>query len=164
MLFQVVLASARKSLDINSPYLLPDRSGRRALVAAARRGVRIRIITPGRANNHPLARRASRRRYGELLEAGIEILEFQPGMIHAKILVADGVCCVMGSTNFDSRSFDLNDEVNIVLVDNTLAARLAVDFERDCASSRAITYAQWHDRPLSEKALAMLGVFLERQE
>jgi cardiolipin synthase len=164
VLFQVVLASARKSLDINSPYLLPDRSGRRALVAAARRGVRIRIITPGRANNHPLARRASRRRYGELLEAGIEILEFQPGMIHAKILVADGVCCVMGSTNFDSRSFDLNDEVNIVLVDNTLAARLAVDFERDCASSRAITYAQWRDRPLSEKALAMLGVFLERQE
>jgi cardiolipin synthase len=164
VLFQVVLASARKSLDINSPYLLPDRSGRRALVAAARRGVRIRIITPGRANNHPLARRASRRRYGELLEAGIEILEFQPGMIHAKILVADGVCCVMGSTNFDSRSFDLNDEVNIVLVDNTLAARLAVDFERDCASSRAITYAQWRDRPLSEKTLAMLGVFLERQE
>ena len=83
-----------------------------------------------------MARRASRRRYGELLEAGVEIFEFQPGMIHAKILVADGVCCVMGSTNFDSRSFDLNDEVNIVLLDATVAARLRTDFERDRAASR----------------------------
>jgi cardiolipin synthase len=164
VLFQVVLASARRSLDINSPYFLPDRSARRELVAAARRGVRVRIMTPGRANNHPLVRRASRRRYGELLEAGIEILEFQPGMIHAKILVADGVCCVMGSTNFDSRSFDLNDEVNIVVVDAAVADRLRLDFERDCAASRPITYADWRARSLGEKALAMLGVFLERQE
>jgi len=164
VLFQLVLAAARESIDINSPYFLPDESARLELVAAARRGVRIRIITPGRANNHPLARRASRRRYGELLEAGVEIFEFQPGMIHAKILVADGVCCVMGSTNFDSRSFDLNDEVNIVLLDATLAARLRTDFERDRAASQPIGHAEWRNRPLGEKALALLGVFLERQE
>jgi cardiolipin synthase len=85
-------------------------------------------------------------------------------MIHAKILVADGVCCVMGSTNFDSRSFDLNDEVNIVLLDATLAARLRTDFERDRAASQPIGHAEWRNRPLGEKALALLGVFLERQE
>jgi len=164
VLFQVVLAAARVSVDINSPYFLPDASARRELIAAARRGVRIRIMTPGRANNHPLVRRASRRRYGELLEAGIEMLEYQPGMIHAKILVADGACCIMGSTNFDSRSFDLNDEVNIVLIDPALALRLHADFERDVAVSRPVTYEEWRNRPLGEKALAMLGVFLERQE
>lgn len=164
VLFQVVLAAARVSIDINSPYFLPDASARRELIAAARRGVRIRIMTPGSANNHPMTRRASRRRYGELLEAGIEMLEYQPGMIHAKILVADGACCVMGSTNFDSRSFDLNDEVNIVLIDPVLAVRLTADFERDVAVSHSVTYAEWRNRSLGEKTLAMLGVFLERQE
>jgi len=164
VLFQVVLAAARVSVDINSPYFLPDASARRELIAAARRGVRIRIMTPGIANNHPLARRASRRRYGELLAAGIEMLEYQPGMIHAKILVADRACCIMGSTNFDSRSFDLNDEVNIVLVDPKLAARLNADYERDVAVSRPVTLEEWRNRPLGEKTLALLGFFLERQE
>jgi len=164
VLFQVVLAAARVSVDINSPYFLPDASARRELIVAARRGVRIRIMTPGDANNHPLARRASRRRYGELLAAGIEMLEYQPGMIHAKILVADGACCIMGSTNFDSRSFDLNDEVNIVLVDPKLAQRLKEDYERDVAASRPVTLDEWRNRPIVEKTLALLGFFLERQE
>lgn len=164
VLFQVVLAAARVSVDINSPYFLPDASARRELISAARRGVRVRIMTPGDANNHPLARRASRRRYGELLAAGIEMLEYQPGMIHAKILVADGACCIMGSTNFDSRSFDLNDEVNIVLVDPELAARLKADYERDAAASRPVTLDEWRNRPIGEKTLALLGFFLERQE
>jgi len=159
-----VLAAARVSVDINSPYFLPDASARRELIVAARRGVRIRIMTPGDANNHPLARRASRRRYGELLAAGIEMLEYQPGMIHAKILVADGACCIMGSTNFDSRSFDLNDEVNIVLVDPKLAQRLKEDYERDVAASRPVTLDEWRNRPIVEKTLALLGFFLERQE
>ena len=164
VLFQVVLAAARESIDINSPYFLPDLSARRELIAAAVRGVRVRIITPGSANNHPIARRASRRRYGELLKAGVEIYEFQPRMIHAKILVVDSLWSVVGSTNFDSRSFDLNDEVNMVVMDPELAARLNVDFERDRASSRLITYAEWVMRPFAERALAMLGLFLERQE
>ena len=129
VLFQVLLASARKSIDINSPYFLPDPSARRELIAAAGRGVRIRIITPGSANNHPIARRASRRRYGELLKAGVEIYEYQPGMIHAKILILDSLWSVVGSTNFDSRSFDLNDEINVAVTDRELAARLTVDFE-----------------------------------
>ena len=143
---------------------LPDRSARRELIAAVARGVRVRVITPGRFNNHPVARLASRRRYGELLEAGVEIHEFQPGMIHAKIFVMDGLWSVVGSTNFDSRSFDLNDEVNLAIMDRALAARLHIDFERDRASSERVTLTDWQERGLGERALAMLGRILERQE
>ncbi len=164
VLFQVLLTAARESIDLNSPYFLPDASVQRVLMAAARRGVRVRVITPGRATNHPVARRASRRRYGELLKAGVEIYEYQPRMIHAKILVVDGNWCVAGSTNFDSRSFDLNDEINMAVQDRELAARLNTDFERDRASSLRVTYAAWQRRPLGEKALATMGRFLERQE
>ena len=164
VLFQILLAGARESIDINSPYFLPDPSARSELIAAAGRGVRVRVITPGRGNNHPIARLASRRRYGELLKAGVEIHEYQPGMIHAKILVVDGLWSAVGSTNFDSRSFDLNDEINMAVSDRALAARLDVDFARDLALSRRVTYAEWESRRLGEKVLATLGVFLERQE
>ena len=164
VLFQILLAGARESIDINSPYFLPDPSARSELIAAAGRGVRVRVITPGRGNNHPIARLASRRRYGELLKAGVEIHEYQPGMIHAKILVVDGLWSAVGSTNFDSRSFDLNDEINIAVSDRALAARLEVDFAHDLALSRRVTYVEWEKRRLGEKALATLGVFLERQE
>jgi cardiolipin synthase len=164
MLFQLLLARAHETIDINSPYFLPDRGARRELIAAVRRGVTVRVIAPGKASNHPLARVASRRRYGELLEAGVEIHEYQPRMIHAKILVVDGEWSVVGSTNFDSRSFDLNDEVNLLVADRGVAARLAQDFEKDLAQSRRITMAEWRRRPLAERALATLGLLLERQE
>lgn len=126
--------------------------------------MRVRVITPGSKNNHPVARLASRRRYGDLLEAGVELYEFQPRMIHAKILVVDGVWSVVGSTNFDSRSFDINDEINMAVLNRELAARLNVDFERDRALSRRVTAAEWKKRSLGERTLAMLGLFLERQE
>jgi cardiolipin synthase len=164
VLFQVLLATARHSIDINSPYFLPDKSARAELVRAARRGVRVRVITPGAASNHPIARRASRRRYGDLITAGIEIYEYQPGMIHAKVLVVDGTWSVVGSTNFDSRSFDLNDEVNLATMDAQLASRLRVDFGNDVAASHRITQEEWNRRPWHERVLALLGFFLERQE
>jgi cardiolipin synthase len=164
VLFQLLLAGARESIDINSPYFLPDPSARRELIAAVDRGVRVRVITPGRSNNHPIARLASRRRYGELLDAGVEIHEYQPGMIHAKILIVDGLWSAVGSTNFDSRSFALNDEINLAVADRSLAARLTADFEHDRAQSLRITRSEWQRRPLHEKTLAMLGMLLERQE
>src|SRR5262249_12135804 len=117
VLVQALVASASKSIEINSPYFLPDRSALRELIVAAHHGVAVRIMTPGKSNNHPTARLASRRRYGELLKAGVEIYEYAPRMIHAKILVIDGLVSVVGSTNFDSRSFDLNDEVSMAVLD-----------------------------------------------
>ncbi len=164
VLFQVLLASAREAVDINSPYFLPDRSVRRELVAAAARGVRVRVVVPGVHNNHPWARRASRRTYGELLSAGIEVYEYQPGMIHAKIMIVDALWSVVGSTNFDSRSFELNDEVNLAVVDQALAQRLGDDFLVDLHRSQNVTLAVWNARPWHERLLAYAGAAFERQE
>lgn len=163
VIFQVLLASARQSILINSPYFLPDRSARKELIGAVKRGVRVTVITPGKANNHPITRVTSRQLYGQLLRAGIEIFEYQPGMIHKKAMVVDGVWVVVGSTNFDARSFGLNDEVNLVAIDPDLAARLESDFEAEKAKSRQITYEQWRRRPVFEKLLALPGLLIQRQ-
>ncbi|HEX7175604.1 MAG TPA: phospholipase D-like domain-containing protein [Pyrinomonadaceae bacterium] len=165
MLYQTLLASAQKSILITTPYFLPDRSARAEMVRAiAERGVRVEIITPGKKSDHTLTRRSSRRLYGQLLEAGADIYEYQPAMLHAKTMVIDGVWSVVGSTNFDNRSFGLNDEVNLAAFDPELAARLAKDFARDRAESRAITLSEWRRRPIFERAHEQLGRILERQQ
>ena len=164
MLFQVLLAASRESIRITSPYFVPDASLVAELARAVARGVRVTVLVPGAWNNHPIARLASRRRYGALLQAGIHVHEYQPRMIHAKVLVVDGAWSVIGSTNFDSRSFGLNDEVNVAILDVAVAQRLADDFARDLGDSVEITLAAWQRRPASEKALAAVARILERQE
>ena len=163
VLFQLLLASAAKSIDANTPYFLPDRSAREELVRAAQRGVRVRIIVPGDANNHPIARRAGRMYYGELIRAGVEIHEYQPGMIHAKIMVVDETWSVVGSTNFDSRSFEINDEVNLAVNDRRLAARLLDDFSADLAQSVPVTYSAWCARSWRERLVGAASLLLARQ-
>jgi cardiolipin synthase len=164
MLFQLLIAGARQSIRITSPYFLPDRSMRAELRKAVQRGVRVQVVVPGRFNNHPIARRASRRRYGDLLDAGVELLEYEPGMNHCKVLIVDEVWVIGGSSNFDNRSFGLNDELNLAVPDRALAARLREDFERDVALSRPVDLHAWRARPLSERLLALLGALLERQQ
>jgi cardiolipin synthase A/B len=164
VLFQTLLASAKKSIHITSPYFLPDRGIRRELIAAVQRGVSVKIIAPGDHADHLMTRRASRRRYGELLKGGAEIVEYQPAMIHAKILIVDGVWSVVGSTNFDNRSFGLNDEVNLAARCGPLANRLEEDFARDLAQSRCITYEEWSRRPWRERIVETLGRILERNQ
>ena len=152
ILFQALLASARKSIAICTPYFLPDASVRRELVRAVReRNVQVRIVTPGKASDHALTRSSSRRLYGELLRAGIRIFEYQPAMIHAKILIVDDLWSVGGSTNFDHRSFGLNDEINLAVFDPRVArSACGEDFEADLAASREVTLEQWRNRPLLE--------------
>jgi cardiolipin synthase len=165
MLFQTLLASATRSIHITTPYFLPDRGARKALVdAVSQRGVEVKVIVPGKHSDHLLTRRSSRRIYGELLKAGAQIYEYKPAMLHTKSLVVDGVWSVVGSTNFDSRSFGLNDEMNIAALDETLAERLEEDFQRDLAESRRITYRKWRDRPIFERIHEWLGWILERQQ
>jgi cardiolipin synthase len=164
ILFQTLLASATQSILINSPYFMPDRSARAELARAAGRGVDVKIITPGEHADHLLTRRSSRRRYGELLKAGAAIHEYQPSMIHAKILVIDGIWSVVGSTNFDNRSFGLNDEVNLAAQCPILAARLTEDFNRDLQQARRISYDEWSRRPLRERIVEWIGRLLERQQ
>ncbi|HEY2941505.1 MAG TPA: phospholipase D-like domain-containing protein [Vicinamibacteria bacterium] len=165
MLYQTLLAAAQRSIHITTPYFLPDRSARSELVRAIReRGVEVAIITPGRHADHLLTRRSSRRLYGELLRAGASIYEYQPAMIHAKVLVVDGTWSVVGSTNFDNRSFGLNDEVNLAAYCPELAGRLEEDFARDVAQSRQVSYQNWRRRPFVERGHELLGWLLERQQ
>lgn len=163
LLFQILVASARQSIHICSPYFLPDRSLMAELERAARRGVPVTILTPGKWNNHPITRLASRRRYGRLLEAGATIHEYQPAMIHAKVFIVDRLWAVVGSTNFDNRSFGLNDEVNLAVLEKGFAAQLERDFEADLGKARAITLTEWRRRTHLERVLALGARVLERQ-
>lgn len=164
VLFQVLIAAATDTICINSPYFLPDRALRRELLDAVARGVRVTIVVPGKFNNHLLTRYASRRHYGELLAGGVMLYEYQPGMIHAKILVVDGLWSVVGSTNFDTRSLGLNDEVNLAVRDGELARELAHHFAQDMALSQQVLLEQWLARPLYERLVGSLGWVIERQE
>jgi cardiolipin synthase len=165
MLFQMLMASACRSIDITTPYFLPDEGVRRELIHAMReRGVEVRIIVPGRHSDHLLTRRSSRRLYGDLLRNGAKIFEYRPSMIHAKILVVDGMWSVVGSTNFDHRSFGINDEVNLAALDETLAARIGEDFQRDLTASHRVTLDEWNRRSPVERFNEWVGWILERQE
>lgn len=163
--FQTLLGSARKTIHINTPYFLPDRSAREEMVRAIReRGVKVTIITPGRHADHLLTRTSSQRLYGQLLRAGAKIFEYKPSMMHTKVMIVDGVWSVIGSTNFDNRSFGLNDEVNLAAFDQDLATRLQEDFNLDLAESEAVSYEEWKRRSLFERAHEWLGWVLERQQ
>ena len=164
ILFQVLIAAASHEIRINSPYFLPDRALRRELIAAVARGVRVTVIVPGQFNNHLLTRYASRRHYGELLAGGVRLHEYQPGMIHAKILIADSLWSVVGSTNFDTRSLGLNDEVNLTVRDTVLARVLADHFAQDLISSHRVSFEEWKRRPFPERVIGSLGRLIERQE
>jgi len=98
------------------------------------------------------------------LKGGVQISEYQPSMIHVKLLVVDGEWTVFGSTNFDNRSFGINDEVNVAAQCRDLAERATQDFERDLSKSRAISYEEWKNRPLTEKLAELPGRLLERQQ
>jgi cardiolipin synthase len=164
ILFQVLLAQAKATIDITTPYFLPDGSGRREMCRAIReRGVKLRILVPGKHSDHVMTRRASRRRFGELLAAGAEIYEYEPAMIHAKVMVIDGLWSVVGTTNFDNRSFGINDEVNLAVIDRELAARLDEDLCRDLAKSHRVTCEEWNKRPLKERVVEWASWILERQ-
>lgn len=156
VLFQALIKSAQKSIRITSPYFLPDRSARRALIdAVQQRGVSLQILTAGPHIDHPIVHRLSRRATGDLIRAGAEVYDYMPSMIHAKLLTVDSQWSVVGSTNFDHRSFALNDEVNLAILDRDLAGVLESDFSEDLKLSRRLDESMLRDRgPLS----AMDGV------
>ena len=132
--------------------------------AIRERHVAVTIIVPGAQNDHLLTRGSSRSLYGDLLLAGARIFEYQPSMIHAKTMEVDGVWAVTGSTNLDSRSFGLNDEVNVAIPDAAVAKRLDQDFESDLRESRPVGYEQWKRRPIWEKINEWLGWLLINQQ
>src|SRR5205085_10886562 len=164
-LFQGILSKATRSIHITNPYFMPDKSLREELVKAVReRHVEVTVLVPGKKNDHLLSRRSSRLLYGDLLRAGARIFEYQPAMIHAKIMIVDRLWSVVGSSNLDSRSFGLNDEVNVALADTALASRLEQDFQNDLRQSKFVSYDEWKRRPAREKLEEAFGWLLMNQE
>jgi cardiolipin synthase len=165
MLFQILAAKAASRIHITTPYFLPDESLRNELAKAMReRKVEVTILVPGGKSDHLLTRGSSRSLYGDLLRGGARIFEYQPTMIHAKIMLVDGYWAVAGSTNLDLRSFGLNDEVNIAIPDPEVVRRLEADFERDLSVSRQISYEEWKSRPVWERIVERFGWLIMNQQ
>jgi cardiolipin synthase len=160
----MLIEGAVGGIDIQTPYFLPDRALRRALIRAAQRGVRVRVIVPGKYTDQRLVRLASRRMYRELLAGGIRLFEYRPAMIHVKALMVDDAWAVMGTTNVDNRSFEHNDEINVAFRETAFATRLRRDFDSDLAASDEITLEQWGRRPALEKLVEPVCWILERQQ
>ncbi|HRS16516.1 MAG TPA: phospholipase D-like domain-containing protein [Thermoanaerobaculaceae bacterium] len=149
--FLVAVNAARQSIDITNAYFAPDRVALNALERAARRGVRVRLLLPGRFTDAPPTRHAGRSDYGTLLRAGIEVYEYQPAKLHAKTMVVDEKWASVGSTNLTPRSLFFNLEANLNVFDASFAAEMRAMFERDLARARRITYEEWHARPFGDR-------------
>ena len=163
LMYLLMIAAADYSIELSSSYFVPDEIARDTLIAALHRGVRVRIIVPGPHMDRETVRRASRRLWGGLLEAGAAIYEYQPTMFHCKVLIVDRLLVSVGSTNFDARSFHLNDEASLNVYDEAFAARQIEVFEGDCKVSRRINYDEWRERPLSEKLWDRIDGLLDQQ-
>jgi cardiolipin synthase A/B len=134
----------------------------RVLTEAPRRGVRVVVLLPGAIDNN-VVRHASRSKFGELLLAGIEIYEYQAGLLHAKTMTIDGVWATIGSTNLDSRSFALNEELNAVVYDKAVAGQLEKVFAEDLTYSRRIDYERWQRRGVVDRLLELLSLPFREQ-
>jgi cardiolipin synthase len=151
LLYIISIVSAVKSIYISNAYFVPDIDTLRALEGAVRRGVDVRVIVPGEDSDVPIVRQASRWHYELLLRRGIRIFEYQPTMMHAKTMVVDGAWSTIGSSNFDDRSFRLNDEVNINIYDDGIAAQMEAMFNADLARSEEVTLRKWFRRGWVDK-------------
>jgi cardiolipin synthase len=151
LLYLLAMAGARRSIDLQSPYVVLDASMRFALDEARARGVRVRLLTESERTDAPAVKYASRAQYQAFLDAGYEVYEYLPTMMHAKVLVVDRHLSVIGSANVDNRSLELNDEQTTAVFDSGLAAALATSFERDLTRARRLRTEEWRKRPLLEK-------------
>jgi cardiolipin synthase len=160
LMYLLAISAAERSILLASAYFVPDDLTLEAFKEALQRGVQVRIITPGEHTDNDLVRGASRARWGELLEGGAEIFEYRPTMYHCKALVVDDYFVSVGSTNFDPRSFGLNNEANLNLFDADFARRQVEIFHADLAQSRQVTFEEWKNRPLREKVKENLASLL----
>ena len=156
-MFLLAMSSARRSIYITNPYFVPDDKMINALVQARQRGVRVVLLLPG-ATDHNLVRQASRSQLGRLLQAGIKIYEYRAALLHAKTMVIDSIWATVGSTNLDRRSFELNEELNLVVYNGDIARRLEGVFEEDLKGSREVTYEAWNNRGAVSRFLEVLSV------
>jgi cardiolipin synthase len=151
LLYAVSISSASRNIYLSNSYFLPEEDSSALLVAAARRGVDVKILVPGKVNDVPATKAGGRSAFGALLAGGVKIYEYQPTMFHPKTMVVDGIFATIGSTNFDHRSFHLNDEINLTVFDEPSAHRLEGMFLEDLGKSRPYTYAEWLKRPWKQR-------------
>lgn len=163
LMYLLAITSAERTILLSSAYFVPDKLARDALVAAAKRGVVVRIIVPGTRIDTETVRKASRGLWGPLLEAGVQIAEYQPTMFHVKSLIVDSRWVSVGSTNFDYRSFSINDEANLNVMDSAFAVEEEKVFEADWTKSHVVTLDAWRNRPWQERALEKLAGLLRTQ-
>lgn len=151
LMYLLSIAAAKHTIDLAASYFVPDELALKALVDARKRGVRVRILVPGEHIDSEMVRLSSRSSWGELLEVGVEIHEYTPTMMHTKMLIIDSELVSVGSTNFDIRSFRLNDEASLNIYDRAFGAKMTAVFEKDLGPTELYDLAKWHDRPLREK-------------
>jgi cardiolipin synthase len=163
LMYLLAVAAALRSIDLQAVYFIPDRLVVDALVAARERGVAIRLLVPGRYIDSGLVRMASRRRWGRLLAAGVEIHEYRPTMMHNKMLILDGELVSVGSTNFDMRSFDLNDEASLNVYSREFGQQMTAVMDADLQRAKPYTLAMWQRRPWRQKLGELLARPLESQ-
>jgi cardiolipin synthase len=163
LMYLMAITAATHSIHLASAYFVPDKLTINAIVEAAKRGVKVRIITPGKRIDTHTVREASRACWGDLLAAGVEMYEYQPTMYHCKLIVVDEYLVSVGSTNFDSRSFKLNDEANLNIYDRDFARRQTAVFDGDVVNAKRITLDDWRRRPLLEKLLERVVALLDSQ-
>jgi cardiolipin synthase len=153
LLHYMLIRMATKSLTIQNPYFLPDPDARTALLDAVKRGVEVRIMIPAdKASDAPLVQHASHHHFGTLLKGGVKLYDYNRTLLHQKIVVVDGRCSSIGSTNFDDRSFEINDEVALVVYDEAIAQELEQTFERDLKYATERHLEEWKNRPILHKA------------
>lgn len=163
LMYLLAVTAASRSIDLSAAYFVPDALTLQALVAALKRGVRLRIVLPGEHNDSDAVRGASRATWGPLLSSGATIAEYRPTMYHCKLMIVDGLLTSVGSTNFDNRSFRLNDEATLNIVDRAFASAQTTVFESDLALAHQVSYSEWQNRPLRERVGDWLASLIDTQ-
>jgi cardiolipin synthase len=160
---KLAIACARKDLIIQNPYFIPDEELVNLLANAVQRKVRVRLMIPGAITDSAIVRHAGHKHFQTLMEKGVEIYEFEPTLSHQKIMLIDGLWSLVGSTNFDDRSLDINDEASVGLIDPGVSAQLTAAFEGDLKRCKRLDARTWSRRPLWHKLKDQVSYLLNEQ-
>jgi len=163
MLYTIAIAAARREVLIQNPYFAPGDGVCKLFAMMVKRGVAVHLMVPGKHTDSPFVSRAGRNLYDDMLAAGVRVYEFEPTLLHQKIVVVDGIWSHVGSTNFDARSLALNEEVGVGLLDANVAAELKAAFERDLRHCRELDLEQWRRRPVLDRAYERCAYLVHEQ-
>jgi cardiolipin synthase len=163
MLYTVAIATARREVLIQNPYFAPNDGVVELFAMMVRRGVKVHLMVPGKHTDSPFVRRAGCNLYAALLEAGVRLYEFEPTLLHQKVVVVDEIWSHVGSTNFDARSLALNEEVGVGILDAGVAADLKAAFNDDLRRCHELKLEQWRRRPVFDRAYERFAYLLHEQ-